>query len=346
MKSNYLGSERHRENARSAASLANEWHRQKRQERVAAYDLNPKRCQRSGCSNPIPYERKNINRFCGSSCAAFHNTAKRDCSHPDERRKKIKKALLQRSVDAGRRVALDVDALLSISHECANCKEKFSTTRHRNKFCKNCSEEKRQRREDEIKYGFQKSCAFCGVSFVTMYKNTKTCSFSCARSVANLKIDKEKQKERGQAAIRKLMDEGRWKGWSGRGAPSFPEKYVSGLLDARGISYETEYRIDRFSLDFAFPDLKIDFEVDGKQHDQPKQAAHDINRDAFLTEHGWTVFRLKWASIKNPVGKEKVQEQFDKFLTLLNARGVEKALPAQKKSTLRKSSPSVQRKNR
>lgn len=48
--------------------------------------------------------------------------------------------------------------------------------------------------------------------------------------------------------------------------PSYPEKYWKNVLDNNNISYEEQYQISLYTLDFAIVDLKIDLEIDGNQH--------------------------------------------------------------------------------
>lgn len=53
-------------------------------------------------------------------------------------------------------------------------------------------------------------------------------------------------------------------------------------------------------VDFAFQagGTRLVFEVDGEQHKEPRQHALDTQRDALLTEHGWTVFRVSTAQVR------------------------------------------------
>lgn len=53
-------------------------------------------------------------------------------------------------------------------------------------------------------------------------------------------------------------------------------------------------------VDFAFQagGLRWVFEVDGAQHNEPGQHDLDTRRDALLTEHGWTVFRVTTVQVR------------------------------------------------
>jgi hypothetical protein len=49
----------------------------KKQERIEAYNKNPKVCKH--CATPIPYEIKSKKDYCNHSCAAKYNNATRGC---------------------------------------------------------------------------------------------------------------------------------------------------------------------------------------------------------------------------------------------------------------------------
>ena len=59
-----------------------------------------------------------------------------------------------------------------------------------------------------------------------------------------------------------------------------------------------------YYLDFYFPDLKLDLEIDGQQHKRPERKEHDIKRDTFLKENNYQIFRLEWKEITTISGKE------------------------------------------
>ena len=48
-----------------------------------------------------------------------------------------------------------------------------------------------------------------------------------------------------------------------------------------------------YFLDFAFIDIKTDVEIDGQQHFRTKKCInHDIERDNFLLNNNWKVYRI------------------------------------------------------
>lgn len=47
-----------------------------------------------------------------------------------------------------------------------------------------------------------------------------------------------------------------------------------------------------YRLDFAYPDDRLDVEIDGPRHRRPEVAAKDRRRDAYLRARGWEVLRF------------------------------------------------------
>lgn len=275
----YQKSQAHRDNAKMAGAIGSAVLQDQREKRVKDYYLNPVLCSGPGCSEVIAYEKKCSNRFCGSRCSALFNASKRDCSHPVERRAKIKKAVLKKSVQSGLRQVIDGEMV------------------------------------------FQKVCGGCRKSFVTEKRVAKTCSAACAKSMALAKLDLEKARENGRRSVAEQMAAGKWKPWGvqNKDVRSNPEKYMEGLLRGAGLlSYVFQHQVSCYSIDFAFPDLRIALEVDGKQHQAPRQKAHDKKRDDFLERLGWSVFRVDFGAWKTASGKEKIHQQFKQFLVSLS----------------------------
>lgn len=78
------------------------------------------------------------------------------------------------------------------------------------------------------------------------------------------------------------------------------------------INEYTEYK---YFLDFAFINIKLDVELDGKCHfnNDDSRIQHDIDRDNYLQNKGWKIFRISWYDVKyNEI------EIINKFMSLLN----------------------------
>lgn len=48
-----------------------------------------------------------------------------------------------------------------------------------------------------------------------------------------------------------------------------------------------------YYLDFAWPHIKLDVEIDGAYHNRPEQIVKDGARDSFLKSKGWVILRFK-----------------------------------------------------
>ena len=59
---------------------------------------------------------------------------------------------------------------------------------------------------------------------------------------------------------------------------------------------------------------KIDLEIDGKQHEIKERKEHDEERDKYLTDNGYIVYRVPWNDIKTEEGKLQMKEKIEKFL--------------------------------
>ena len=77
---------------------------------------------------------------------------------------------------------------------------------------------------------------------------------------------------------------------------SYAEQYFAGIF----TDAEQQYHVDRYFLDFAWPDKKVYVEIDGEQHyNDPKVVAHDVDRTKNLKECGWQcIARIRWSSFK------------------------------------------------
>ena len=70
------------------------------------------------------------------------------------------------------------------------------------------------------------------------------------------------------------------------------ENRVTWRLHQWGALDRVQHPVDRYRIDYAWPDVLIALEVDGWMHRQPEQAARDAVRDSRLRSLGWLVFRV------------------------------------------------------
>ena len=89
------------------------------------------------------------------------------------------------------------------------------------------------------------------------------------------------------------------------GRESVPEKVLKNMLLELGCSdFKDQFQIDRFSIDIAFPDVRLAVEVDGEYwHSLPKTVERDRRKNKLLEEKGWEIMRLPASLVhKNPEG--------------------------------------------
>lgn len=84
--------------------------------------------------------------------------------------------------------------------------------------------------------------------------------------------------------------------------PSYPEKWFINVIanEFENKKYVRELPFHRFSLDFAWKDLKRCIEIDGKQHyEDEKQHNRDLHKNALLEKEGWKILRIDWRKCFN-----------------------------------------------
>jgi len=75
-------------------------------------------------------------------------------------------------------------------------------------------------------------------------------------------------------------------------------------LEKRNLKFKKQYHINRYFVDFAFPDNNIAIEVDGNYwHNKIGSKRRDIKRQKEIIELGWTVLRYKENEINENVEK-------------------------------------------
>lgn len=178
-----------------------------------------------------------------------------------------------------------------------------------------------------------KSCEFCSLPFPTKKKVKRFCSDSCSRkfrwTIPSYRVNIMSQ-------IRARVASGNHKGWTTRNILSYPEKFFKKVLEGNGFRGEfiTNHPIKKtdlglncgacYFLDFYFPELKLDLEIDGKQHKYADRRASDAVRDAALTQHGYEVHRIEWKSLNEQEGKLHIKNEIEKLLLRLNSSNVER----------------------
>ena len=63
----------------------------------------------------------------------------------------------------------------------------------------------------------------------------------------------------------------------------------------------------------------LDLEIDGKQHKYEDRKKSDIERDNYLTNNNFIVYRIDWNEINTQKGKEQMKDKIEKFLSFYNS---------------------------
>lgn len=158
-----------------------------------------------------------------------------------------------------------------------------------------------------------KKCTICGNKLSWSKRNMKTCGKTCYTKLKSIQ---------GTDNLRKRRLSG--EEFSFRKQSKLEKKFYDYLI-GKGIQnnrqgFLTEVYMRKpntcyhYRLDFVFPKLKLVIEVDGKQHELPKQQKKDIIRDYYIGERGWNVLRINYYE----VNKVKILDQiFDQYLKVL-----------------------------
>lgn len=90
---------------------------------------------------------------------------------------------------------------------------------------------------------------------------------------------------------------------------SYPERYFKHILNLNNIIFEQNYYQSGYFLDFAWPEYKIYFEVDGEQHYVDSRIIeHDKIRTEKLNNIGWRcIERIRWADYQKFTKSEKIE---------------------------------------
>lgn len=85
---------------------------------------------------------------------------------------------------------------------------------------------------------------------------------------------------------------------------SWPEEvFEKALTSEKIVGWEYKYRNGIYEYDFAFPNIKLDVEIDGGTHKTEKVKKIDERRDNFSRANGWTVVRFEAEEVKKDVKK-------------------------------------------
>jgi hypothetical protein len=238
-----------------------------------------------------------------------------------------------------------------IEKECPICKVKFITRKGISKEPTYCSRDcanipqlgKRHSKESNLKTSktllgdskwIDKKCEYCDNTFKILdsrknsHKNgdlRRFCSTSCGSK--NNWGNEDYRKRHSEMFCNLLLN--KKVGWLSHGDVPFSELVYIKFLNENGFAdrYHHNFTVNKkeydseskscYFLDFYFPHLNLDLEIDGEQHEQEKRKIHDEERTKFLENHGFIVYRIKWKEIQSKKGKEFLKEQQQNLLNFI-----------------------------
>lgn len=85
---------------------------------------------------------------------------------------------------------------------------------------------------------------------------------------------------------------------------TYPEQRFKEILNNIGlVGWIQHYQHSIYQYDFAFPEVKLDVEIDGSTHTLPSVIAKDIERDKFSRDKGWEVLRFTASELNKDAEK-------------------------------------------
>ena len=284
--------------------------------------IEPKKCL--ACDQVIPfnsttkYAAYRLQKFCSKSCAASYNNQ-----------------ITAKSITS--RLKAAYTALMRLGATEEKIEQHLTAIKEGKKL--ELKSKKRKRAYQSIYYEADKLegidyvvCPYCNLRFsMLMTSHLKQHS----KTIEDLQSDfgkdyqlvsdvlHAKRVSAGKLAQKKLIDEGRHKGWQSRSVRSYAENFWETVLKNNNISFIQELVVKKsdlgiendssnYFLDFYLTEKHVDLEIDGKQHEYSDRKEHDKIRDQILTENGYIVYRIPYI---NPVYKDEVKQQIDLFLT-------------------------------
>jgi len=163
---------------------------------------------------------------------------------------------------------------------------------------------KHKREEHNIKNGqapkYNLMCKYCGITKYTnrgvMTRHEMYCDKNPNKQQCKGHKNTEEICKRISIGMKKAHEEGRASSWIGRRKRSYAEQSWFNIFINEKIQFENNYYVNPYWLDFAWPDKKLYFEVDGQTHYTTEGKIHDEERTNFLKEQGWILIgRCNWS---------------------------------------------------
>lgn len=177
-------------------------------------------------------------------------------------------------------------------------------------------------------------CPICGKQLLHNLKGSrlfnKTCSIECGNKLSGLKQKESYIKNPNKREIKRLQRlkylsnnnnklHTAWGKRANRKMSFLEQWFVDNILEKNVEFFNSfdiinEFHIQKYCCDFAFLNLKLDVELDGKQHfcNGENRVKHDIERDETIINNGWKVYRITYKEVLN--NPNKVIDDFLNFV--------------------------------
>lgn len=219
----------------------------------------------------------------------------------------------------------ELDNWLVEKHRCKTCGKIMTEYYGSGIYCSiKCShnrtlseETKKKISKSNTKTGEQRYCLLCNK---IIRKNNKTgyCK-NCLLHASELKEYRSNLAKHRYSFIKNH------KYWMPRNQISYAEQFWIKVLENNNIFYEHDKVViinnkHHYFLDFYIKrhGKLVDLEIDGKQHKYKDREESDKQRDYFLKNEGYLVYRISWNEIRSEEGKQSMKSKIDKFLDFYN----------------------------
>lgn len=190
-------------------------------------------------------------------------------------------------------------------------KQQFFTSLHEKHLCPICGK--------QILYNLNGSRLF-----------NKTCSVECSIKLSTLKLiesfnrNPSKRIEKRQQRLEYLAKKEHfaltaWGRRSNKEASYLEQWFIENVLEKNAnilnkFDIISEYHFLGYSCDFAFLNIHLDVELDGRQHfiNGKKRAEHDCVRDDEFVNNGWKIYRITYKEVEET--PNKVVQDFMNFI--------------------------------
>lgn len=218
--------------------------------------------------------------------------------------------------------------------KCKHCNFEFDFVKSTEKASHSrwCDSKPRQNKVKTI------NCSKCGIAFCLLdYKDRRTtCSAECqhTHSTHTKKILSEKRKK----YLRENPEKHVWK--RSTKFKSEPCENVKQYLLKRNIRFIEEYSpsLERnYSIDIAFPDIKLGIEINGNQHYNPDGTLKEYYKDRhnFITNLGWKLIEVHYSKCFTDEDIQKFLDNSEILTSTLDEYTIEKYLRNKKRKRTR-----------